>query len=386
MVLMVGAGLLLRTLWGLLQENPGFNPLSVVTAETHLAEPNDIKNDRFPYTEPDRQAKFIREVLRRMNSLPAVNASAMTTSLPVSSVVRPVVFITEERPLEDLTGEVIAVSPDYFKAMETPILRGRFFNEQDEIGKPEVTTIDEATAKRYWPGEDAIGKRLRVKPNSAAPWLTLPWMTVIGVTGSIKHDGLDTFGVPHIYTSIYQHPAKGMSLLMRTTMSKTTFETLIRGELQSINPELPVFNVRNMNEVIRESMSARRFSAELVGAFAILAIVLASIGIYGLISYTVSQSSREIGLRIALGAPRVTIFRLFLIKGMLPAVAGIAIGLVFAALAARLIRKLLYGVSSGDLTVFLTVSALLALAAGLASYVPAWRATRINPVVALRLE
>jgi predicted permease len=270
--------------------------------------------------------------------------------------------------------------------MQTPLIQGRSFDDQDEIGKPEVATIDETTAKRYWPGEDPIGKRLRVKPNSAAPWLTLPWMTVIGVTGSIKHDGLDTLGIPHIYTSIYQHPTKGMSVLMRTAMPKDSFESLVRSEIQSINPELPVFNVRSMNEVISESMAARRFSAELVGAFAILAIVLASIGIYGLISYVVSQSSREIGIRIAVGAPRVTIFRLFLIKGMLPAMAGIAIGFVFAALAARLIAKLLYGVSSSDFTVFLAVPVLLAVAAGLASYVPAWRATRVNPVVALRQE
>jgi predicted permease len=384
MVLMVGAGLLLRTFWGLLQENPGFNPVNLVTAETHLAEPNDVKND--PYTAPEAQAKFIREVLRRMNSVPAVSASAITTNLPLSTAVTPVVFMIEGRPVEELAAAVIAVSPDYFKAMQTPLMGGRFFDDQDVIGKQEVTIIDETTAKRFWPNEDPMGKRLEVKPNSTVPWLTLPWMTVVGITAAIKQDGLDTNSIPHIYTAIYQHPTKALSLLMRTPSPPASVEPLVRTEIRSIDPELPIFDVRSMNDVISESMAARRFSAELVGAFAVLAIVLASVGIYGLISFVVSQSSREIGIRIAVGAPRATIFKVFLIKGMSPAMAGIAIGFVFAALAARLIGKLLYDVTSSDLTVFVTVPLLLGAAAGVASYVPAWRATRVDPVVALRQD
>jgi predicted permease len=384
MVLMVGAGLLLRTFWGLLQENPGFNPVNLVTAETHLAEPNEIKND--PYTTPEAQSKFIRDVLRRMASVPGASASAITTNLPLSTAVTPVVFMIEGHSVEDLAAAVIAVSPDYFKAMQTPLMGGRFFDDQDEIGRQEVAIIDETTAKRFWPSEDPMGKRLRVKPDSTVPWLTLPWMTVVGVTGIIKQDGLDVGSVLHIYTAIYQHPTKALSLLMRTPVPPASVESQIRAEIQSIDPALPVFDVRSMSEVIGESMAARRFSAELVGAFAVLAVVLASVGIYGLISFVVSQSSREIGIRIAVGAPRVSIFKVFLIKGMLPAMAGIVIGFVFAALAARLIGKLLYGVSSSDFAVFLAVPVLLGTAAGLASYVPAWRATRVNPVEALRQE
>jgi putative ABC transport system permease protein len=384
MVLMVGAGLLLRTFWGLLQENPGFNPVHLVTAETHLAEPNEIKND--PYTTPEAQSKFIRDVLRRMASIPGASASAIATNLPLSTAVTPVVFMVEGHPVEDLAAAVIAVSPDYFKAMQTPLMGGRFFDDQDEIGKQEVAIIDETTAKRFWPNEDPMGKRLRVKPDSTVPWLTLPWTTVVGVTGIIKQDGLDIGSVLHIYTAIYQHPTKALSLLMRTPVPPARVESQIRAEIQSIDPALPVFDVRSMSEVIGESMAARRFSAELVGVFAVLAVVLASVGIYGLISFVVSQSSREIGIRIAMGAPRVSIFKVFLIKGMLPAMAGIVIGFVFAALAARLIGKLLYGVSSSDFAVFLAVPVLLGTAAGLATYVPAWRATRVNPVEALRQD
>ncbi|HEX8797615.1 MAG TPA: ABC transporter permease [Terriglobales bacterium] len=386
-ILMVGAGLLLRTLRDLLQENPGFSPTQIVTANTWLGVPNDPKTD--PYLGIRGTAAFDRELLRRLQAIPGVELAAITSSLPTANSnpnavggLRVEGFAIEDRPVEsaqDLRAERIRISPDYFKVLQATLLRGRSFTEGDEDGKQPVAIVDESTARKYWPTRDPLGRQVRFGKDP-----TKPWITVVGIIKDIKNDGLDVDGVPHIYVSVYQDPSKQVSTVLRTSLPATLLEPQIRHEIQSIDPGLPVFNVSSMNDILDRSLASRRFSADLIGGFAGLAVLLASIGIYGLLAYMVGQRSREIGLRIALGARRWDVLKLILGKGVVLAGAGIVAGMIFSAATASLMASLLYGVRPHDLVVFLIVPLLLLAVAALASYLPARRATKVNPIAALR--
>ncbi len=386
-ILMVGAGLLVETLRDLLRQNPGFNPSQVVTANIYLPHPNNPQLD--PYLTFAQQIPFSRELLRRMNAIPGVELAAITSSLPATGTTgtsngttNSVALAIEDRPTEssgDLRAEIIRISPDYFRVMQAPLVEGRFFTESDENGKLPVAIIDEATAKRYWPDHGPVGRRLRIGQNPA-----LSWNTVVGVVKNIKHDGLDVDGVPHVYVPVNQSLGRVLSLTLRTSLPATLLEPQIRHEIQSIDPGLPVFDVSSMNDVLDRSLASRRFSADLVGGFAGLALLLASIGIYGLLTYMVGQRSREIGLRMALGARQWDILTLILRKGVVLASVGIVAGVIASAAAASLMASLLYGVRPHDLPVFLAVPLLLFAVAVLASYLPARRATKVDPMSALR--
>ncbi len=378
-VLMVGAGLLLRTFWGLLQENPGFNPSRVVTASVWLSNPNDPKTD--VYANFAERTSFIRDVIRRVATIPGIDRAAMTSDLPGARPTTTAALVIEDRATDSsqgLTAEVIRVSPGYFTLMQCPLIRGRFFLESDESGKQGVAIIDETTARRYYSGFDPVGTRLRLGGNPS-----LPWVTVVGIVKDMKEDGLDTDGVPHIFRPIYQQSGRSMSVVARTPLPASLLESQIRSEILSVDPTLPVFNIRSMNDVMDVSIAPRRFSAELVGVFAAVAMLLSSIGIYGLLVYMVGQRSREIGIRVALGAQRSDILTLILGKGLLLVGVGIAIGLVLASAAAPMIATLLYGVHPFDVTVFVTVPLVLMFIAFLATYIPARRATMVDPITAL---
>ncbi|HYL92700.1 MAG TPA: ABC transporter permease [Alphaproteobacteria bacterium] len=383
-VLMVGAGLLLRTFWGLLQENPGFNPSRIVTANIWLPVPNNPALDQ--YAKPESLNTFVREALRRIGGLPGVEIAAMTTDLPVTHTSRRGNINVEDRPVESgkgLAGEFSSVTPDYFKVLQASLVRGRFFAEDDQTGKELVVIVDESAARRFWPNADAVGRRLSIGRAAANP----PLRRVIGVIKDIKADGLDEAVAPHIYAPMYQVPGlKGFSVAVRTSLPATILEPQIRREIQAIDPGLPLFNVRTMNEIIDGSLASRRFSAELVGVFAALALLLASVGIYGLLAYMVGQRKHEIGVRMALGARPSVIGRMILGRGAMLAGAGVLAGLILAGLAAPLIATLLYGVHPIDPMVFLSVPLILMLVAVLASYIPALRAARVDPMVALRTD
>src|SRR5262244_110634 len=386
-ILMVGAGLLLRTLWDLLQENPGFNPTQVVTASIQLPNPNERATD--PYLDVPRRATFDRELLRRLKAIPGVELSAITSALPSTNTNPNAVggttnegFAIEDRPVEslqDLRAERIRISPDYFKVLQAALLRGRAFTEDDEDGKPLVAIIDESTAHKYWPTGDPLGRRVRFRRDA-----TKPWTTVVGIVKDIKSDGLDIDGVPHIYVSTYQDNSKRLSVVLRTSLPANLLEPQIRHEIQGIDPGLPVFGVASMNDVLDRSLASRRFSADLVGGFAGLAVLLAAIGIYGLLAYMAGQRSREIGIRMALGAQRGDILRLFLHKGVALAGVGVGAGLVVSASTASVMAGVLYGVRPHDPAVFLIVPLVLFAIAVLASYLPARRATEVDPMSAFR--
>jgi predicted permease len=379
-VLMIAAGLLLRSFAGLLQANPGFNPSGVVAASIWLPVPNDPKAD--PYAGVAPQTAFVREALRRVRAIPGVDLAGMTSALPASAQANSAALSIEDRPVEssqDLRAEVIRVSPGYFEVMQSPLIRGRFFTESDEAGKEPVAIIDETTARRYWENRDPLGRRLRFGQNAS-----LPWLSIVGIVKDIKHDGLDVDGVPHIYVSMYQRPSRVMSFALRTSLPASVLEPQIRREVQSVDPGLPVFNVRSMREVMDVSLAPRRFSSALVGAFAAVALLLASIGIYGLLAYMVGQRTHEIGIRVALGAQPSDILSLILRRGMLLSGAGILAGLFLAAIAAPMIASLLYGVHPIDPPVFLSVPLVFLAVAVLASSIPARRAMNVDPIVALR--
>jgi len=390
-VLMVGAGLLLRTFWGLLQEDPGFNPSRIVAANTRIPVPNNPELNR--YAQPESFNTLVREAVRRVRALPGVDLASMTTDLPVTHLSRPFPINIEDRPDESRRGlfsEVTSVTPEYFKVLRAPLVRGRFFAEDDQSGKQLVVIVDESTARTFWPDRDPIGRRLSIGRAATNP----PWWSVVGVIKDIKNDGLDQSGTPHIYSPIYQFPgiegfdfflnANPLSVTLRTSLSATSLEPQIRREIEAIDPNLPVFNVRTMNEVIEVSLASRRFSAELVGVFAVVALLLASVGIYGLLAYMVGQRSHEIGVRMALGAMPSTIGKMIVSRGAGLAGIGLVIGLILSGIIAPLISTLLYGVRPLDPEVFLAVPLILMVVVLLASYIPARRAARVNPIAALR--
>jgi len=383
-VLMTGAGLLLRTLRDLLKENPGFNPTQVVAANVNLPAPNDPRLDQ--YSTIGRQSSFYRELQRRMNAIPGVELAAIVSDLPTAGSPFNFTLGVEDRVSpsgEQLRAEPILISPDYFKVMQTPLVRGRFLTEGDEESKPRVAVIEQSTARRYWPNGDPLGRRLRVGQS--------PWMTVVGIVNDIKHDGLDTEGVPHIYVSIYQpfDAANGVvfrdfAVVMRTALPASALAPEVRREVRNIDSGLPVYSVASMSELLDKSLASRRFSAQLVSGFAALSLLLASIGIYGVLAYMVGQRSREIGLRMALGATRADILKWILRRGIVLAAVGVLAGVILSASAASMMASLLYGVRPHDPAVFLIVPLILLAVGVLASYLPAWRAAKLDPIFALR--
>lgn len=383
-VLMIGAGLLIRTLQDLLRQDPGFNPTQVVAANVNLPFPSDPKND--PYRTLAKQTTFYRELGHRMHALPGVTLAAFVSHLPATAAGFMFTLGIEGRPSRsegDLRARDILVSPDYFKVMQTGLVRGRYFTEADEDGKPRVAIVDESTARRYWPGTDALGRRIRMGQGA--------WMTIVGVIKNMKQDGLDIDGLPHVYVPVYQefdvspgYVFRDFVIVLRTALPVSALEPQIRHQVQTLDPRLPVYSIASMNELLDQSIASRRFSADLVGAFAGVALFLASIGIYGLLAYMAAQRSREIGLRVVLGAGRSDILRLIAGRAVVLAAIGIAAGIVIASFIASMMSAVLYGVRPHDPAVFLTVALVLFVVATLAGYGPAWRAAKADPATALR--
>lgn len=380
-VLMVGAGLLFHTFWRLIQQNPGFNPANVVAASIWLPAPNNPKTDK--YGNINLQGNFLRDLLRHMNAIPGVETAAVTSVLPASSspTSSAQVSIVGQtlNSSSDTKAEIIRVTPGYFNVMQTTLIRGRFFIENDQPDKQPVVIVDESTAHRYWQQENPIDKQIKIGPPSRAVTAM-----VVGEVSDIKHDGLDKDGVPHIYAPAYQRGGKVLNLVLRTSLSASTLEPQIRREVWNVDPSLPVVGVRNMDQVISAGLAPRRFSMQLIGIFALLALVLACTGVYGVLAYMVGQRSHEIGLRMALGAQPANILKLILTQGALLASGGIVGGLILAGMLAPFIASLVYGIHVIDPIVFISVPLVLLTVALLASIVPALRAARLNPIETLR--
>ncbi|MCX6631234.1 MAG: ADOP family duplicated permease, partial [Candidatus Solibacter sp.] len=381
MTLLLGAGLLLKSFWNVIHVDPGFNPRQVMVANLWLPAPNDPRLAPYP-TQAQRTA-FVREVLRRVRLLPGVESAAVGggQSIPLVGFNRAVFRVegSDARGSELPSAQATATSPDFFHVLGTRLVAGRWFLESDD-GQDRVVVIDEAMANRYWKNQNPLGKRIAFG-QAGEP----RWMTVVGVVGTIKTEAYDSPDTPHLYRSIYQGVGNAMSVFLRTTGAGVPADQL-RREVQAVDLELPVFGVRPLEEVVAQSLARRRFALDLVGAFALIALALAALGIYGVTAFSVGQRTREIGLRLALGAGNGHILSMILRQGMAFAAAGIAGGAAGAALLTRFLRSLLFGTVPSDPYVFLSVALLLGGVILLACSVPARRAMRIDPAVTLRGE
>ncbi len=374
LVLLTGAGLLLKSFVRLENVNPGFNPDHVLTAEISLP------NLRYP--DKQSQINFFNELERRVRNMPGVKYAGFTWILPMSGINSDSSFEIEGRPMDAAhpgpDEELRLVSADYFRAVEMPLLKGRFFNAADKLDAPGVVMINRSLAHKYWPNDNAIGKRIRV-PTREGP----VWATIIGIVGDIHHRGLDQPVKPEWYAPLTQGPYPSMILAVRSSQDPTSLTSAIRREVQAIDPAQPIAHVRTLEQVIADSIAPRRLSVALLTVFALVALVLASVGIYGVMSFLVVQRTHEIGVRMALGAQRSDVLRLIIAHAGALIAAGTILGLIVAVLSTSALRSVLYEVSALDLSTFLFVTSILALVALIASYIPARRATRADPMIAL---
>ncbi len=372
LVLLTGAGLLIKSFVRLQNVNPGFNPKNVLTMEISLPV--------LKYPTKKSLVGFFDEVERRISNLPGVTHAGFTVILPMSGVNSDSSFDIEGRLEDDAhpgpDEEIRIISPDYFRALETPLIKGRFFTPADKADAPPVVIINQALAKRYWPNEEALGKR--IKPGGAKDW-----GTIVGIVADIRHRGLDTAALPEYYVPLAQAPYGTMILAVRSAQDPRSLTNAIRREVQAIDAAQPIAHVRTLEQVIAESIAPRHLSVLLLGIFAAVALVLASVGIYGVMSFLVVQRTHEIGVRMALGAQRRDVLRLVILHALKLVCAGTIIGLVVALLSTSTLRSALYQVSALDLPTFAFVTLALAAVAFLASYVPARRATRADPMIAL---
>lgn len=377
-VLLIGAGLLIRSFVRLQNISPGFNPQGVLTF--------DLTMTGRKYNDKQSVLSTYRELWERLEQSPGSIAAGGITSLPLSEAFAWTPITVEGRtPLPGekfLNADERVVGGHYFEAMEIPLRRGRLFNPQDDMTKPVAVIVDEYMADQLWPGQDPIGKRIHIVEFASKD----PWQTVVGVVGRVKQDSLDSNPRIAFYVAHRQFPTRAMTVALRSRTDPAAMLSSIKSALQNLDPDLPMYRVRTMDQQVNESLARRRFLTMLLGIFAGIALVLAAIGIYGVMAYLVNQGTRELGIRIALGASQRNIVSLVVRQGMALAFSGVVIGLAAALILTRLIRSQLFGVQTTDPSTFGGISLLLVTIALLASYLPAQRAARIDPLVSLRSE
>jgi predicted permease len=391
LVLLIGAGLLVRSFWHLLEVRPGFEPHHLTTAKIWLAVPNNPREDN--YFTPEKRAAFQREILRRISAIPGVEQAALGTpsSLPMEGKHAQAPFVIENRALDSEripVAEIASVSPSYFSVLKTPLITGRFFADSDDTQGQQVALIDETLARRYWPDSDAVGQRVRlaVPSNRNQNAAQNPWVTIVGVVANIKSDGFDAASAPHLYRSVYQAPSYAGVVYLRTTSDLGTLGEAVRAEVQRVDPTIPVFGVRTMDFIVSAFLAERRFAFELLGIFAGVALLLASIGIYGVMAYTFSRRTNEIGIRLAMGAKRTDILKMALTEGTVTIALGVFAGLLGSLALTRFLQSMLFSVRPTDPATFAAIAGLLGAVTLFACLVPAHRAARVDPLMALRHE
>ena len=373
LMLLIGAGLLIRSFIRLQNVPPGFTTDHVITMQVVA---NDAK-----YHQGNAVAGFWREADSRIAHLPGVVAEGEVSALPLTGTVGwGGIHVEGYAPPagQELQVDQRTASTDYFRAMEIPLVAGRFFSEHDTEDMPQVAIIDKKFAERFWPHNDAIGKHLWFDPKKP--------ITIVGVVGTVKQYGLETDGKIATYFPLLQGPDRGMFLAARSSSDDAGLSSAIISQIHAIDPSAVVYGIRTMQDRLYDSLARQRFASTMLGAFACFALLLAAVGLYGVISYLVSQSTHDIGILVALGARPGNIIGLVVRQGMRLTLIGILAGLIGAAALTRVIASLLFGVSTTDVVTFLGVPALLAAVALAATVIPAWRATYVDPVVALREE
>ncbi|HEV2829868.1 MAG TPA: ABC transporter permease [Pyrinomonadaceae bacterium] len=377
LVLLVGAGLMARSFAKLGQVHSGFNPENVLTLEVPLT--------RAKYPEGAQQSAFFHELMTRIGALPGVSSAAATSDLPLRGGWGRSLTV-EGRPVQSVGQAPMinhaVVTPNYFRTLGIPLLEGRDFTEADQATAMKVTIVDERLARQYWPGESPLGKRIRFGP----PESNEPWHTIVGVAGAVRHARLDRELNQTIYVPYHQIPVNWMAVAVRTTVEPRSLAGAVKKEVLALDKDQPTANLLTMKEIVSRSIWQQRFYAMLFGLFAALALVLAAVGIYGVMSYAITQRTHEIGIRMALGADRLKVLKLTLGQGMKLALTGVVLGLVASYGLTRLMSGLLFGVSTTDTGTFVSIAVFLVGVTMLACYLPARRATKVDPLVALRYE
>jgi predicted permease len=378
-VLLVAAGLLIRSYARVQDVPPGFNPRDVLTFE--------LTTTGARYPDSAAVLERYRQLWQRLAGIPGVDAAGGVSALPLSQMMAWGPITVEGRtpaPGEAfVNADIRVVGGDYFRAMEIPLVSGRLFDEHDTRDKPRVIVVDEALAAQLWPGDSALGKRVRSGGIDAKD---APWLTVVGVVGRIKQDALDAGSRIALYHPHAQFPTRSMNVTLRSRTAVASLAASVRSELRALDPDLPVYGLRTMSERVSSSLARRRFSMLLLSLFAALALVLGTLGTYGVMAYQVSQGTRELGIRLALGATPGVLLKFVLREGLVLCASGVAVGLAAAVALTRAMRALLFGTTVTDPTTFLCVPGLLLLAALAACYLPARRAAAVDPVASLRSE
>ena len=388
LMLLVGAGLLVRSFWRLQHVQLGFDPHNVLAARLWLPQPNDPAQGRYSNRatgHPVRVATY-EEILRRVEALPGVRAVGAAGALPFDGSRSQVVFTAEGAESDDRsrvpTSQITMASPRYFDVMGIRVLRGRTFAEQDDAKSAPVVIVTDSIARRAWPGQDPIGRRLHL----GGPSSQSPWMTVVGLVDDVRTGRLEDSPRPTLYRPLKQSSGLALSIVVKTDADPQGLVAALGAQVRSVDADLPTYGVRTMEQILANATAARRFSTQLLGAFAVLALALAAIGIYGVMAFVVGQRTREMGIRIALGARPREVVGLMLREALGLAAAGVVIGALGALAATRLLAGLLFEVRNTDPVTYTLIAAVLTATAALAAWRPARRAASVDPMTALRAE
>jgi putative ABC transport system permease protein len=379
LVLLASAGLLVQSFLRLQKVHPGFDPNNVVTARMALPDSG--------YSKPEQAAAFFKKLLANVSAAPGINSAAGAWWIPLSGSEIVFTFNIDERPLpkaEQPQAQVNVVTTDFFKTVRVPLLRGRDFNAHDDRNAPRVAIVTESFAKEFFPGEDPVGKR--ITPNGSSEPGDPPSREIIGIVGDLHLISLGAAPKPQIYLPEEQFGLGTMSIFVRTQMSQSSLMTTLRRAIDEIDKDVPVYRMRTLPDYLSQSIAQPRLNAMLVGLFSLIALLLAAAGIFGVMSYSVTQRTQEIGIRLALGAQRYAVLRLVVGQGMRFVGVGVLLGLVGVFACTRLLQSLLFGVGATDLPTMLVITVILTAVAFVACLLPARRATLVDPVQALRSE
>ncbi|HKG78591.1 MAG TPA: ABC transporter permease, partial [Pyrinomonadaceae bacterium] len=377
LMLLAGAGLLINSFWRLLQTDAGFDPTGVLAL--------DIPLSRTTYSKPEQRSAAFQQLIQRMKSVPGVRDVSVVSNVPLTDFDVELSFNIEGRPPykpgEEYGADYTVASTDYFRTMNIALLRGRVFTEHDTANSPQVMVVSNAFAKHYFPDEDAVGKRIVFDGPEKTP------REIVGIVGDIRRNGLDVDVQPEMYVSHLQNPERRLNLVIRTeARDASQLIPAARAEVKAFDPNQIIWRAQTLEQLLGTSVAPRKFNMLLLGVFAGVALVLAAVGLYGVMSYSVSWRTHEIGIRMALGAKRADVLRLVVRQGMIMTLIGLVIGLIGAIAMSRVLRGMLYGVSPTDPLTFAGVSIVLMAVALLACLIPARRATRVDPIIALRTE